>query len=411
MVTRGESVETPSVDGLGSSGAVLGSEADEVTTPCVANAGACGADAGPPEPLPCVPGPRDCSSTLDNDCNAQPDNTLDDVCRCAHGTTQARDEHPGFDGQGPCRAGSQTCTLAEGNGSSDWSPCDGAVGPLPEDSCAVAGDDSDCDGNLGESTVACGSDTDVGLCQPGTTTCVDGAFGPCVGAVGRASRYCSSPANNDCDGSPDNTIDAVCQCVPGQGNSPCSGDANLARCGNTGRCEPCQADADCGDCESGRCLAWYRDRDGDRVGDLADEERTFVALSGDSTPPTGYVAEGGDCCDLTGADQTVAATIFPRQTEFFEAEQAVCPDVTPFDYDCSGEVEFLLQEDTAEYGGSCLEIPEDECRGTGIRMWSSGTAPACGVEGAIVLCDVSTFRDISTCQAIVGAGNFRNACH
>lgn len=147
------------------------------------------------------------------------------------------------------------------------------------------------------------------------------------------------------------------------------------------------------------------------MGDLNDEERTCGAISGASTPPPGYVEAGGDCCDLGAPNTAIAATIFPGQPAFFAAAQTVCPGVAPFDYDCSDEVEFLLQEDTAEYGGSCLEIPEDDCRGAGIRMWSSGTAPACGVEGAIVLCDVSTFRGISTCQAIVGAGNFRNECH
>lgn len=435
--------EAPSpVGGLDTSGS------DDVgSSSGVARCGDAGGCAEPDAGTSCVPtGPRDCSSPLDNDCDGLPDNALDDVCRCAPLLSEPCDAHPGLDGRGPCRAGTRTCAATEGNVSSDWSVCEGAVGPGEADSCEP-GDDADCDGTPNEGcacvdglTQPCGPASDLGRCAVGVQTCADGSFGQCEGAIFPGARSCASPDDNDCDGRPDNLIDAVCQCVPGQGNGPCSEDANNARCGAAGRCEPCLSDIDCalvsggrvscnggrcvvplsppgapcqtnGDCESGRCLSWYRDRDGDTIGDLADEERTCGATNGASTPPIGYVEEGGDCCDLAGANQAVAATIFPGQPAFFATGQTVCPSVAPFDYDCSGNVEFLLQEDTAEYGGSCLEIPEDDCRGTGIRMWSSGTAPACGVLGAIVLCDVATFMGISTCQAIVGAGNFRNECH
>lgn len=179
------------------------------------------ADAGPP-PVVCVPAPRDCTSTLDIDCDGRPDNTIDDFCRCLPGTAGACDEHPGFDGRGPCTAGSRRCVAGEGNISSDWGPCEGAVGPAPEDSCAVRANDSDCDGQPGEGcscvdgeTDFCGPNTDNGICQRGTVTCVGGTFGQCVGAVSPMPRDCRSSLDNDCDGRPDNTIDGFCTCAIG----------------------------------------------------------------------------------------------------------------------------------------------------------------------------------------------------
>jgi hypothetical protein len=395
----------------------------------------------------CIPGPRDCTSPLDNDCDGRPDDDVwDDVCLCVPGLVEACEEHPDLDGRGPCRDGTRTCVSTAGNASTGWGPCEGSVGPADADSCEP-GNDADCDGTANEGcscvdgfTQSCGPASALGRCEFGVQSCEGGTIGSCEGAVFPLARNCASPGDDDCDGRPDNLIDAFCQCVPGQGNGPCSGSPNTARCGAAGRCEPCLSDVDCSlvsggrvscddgrcivpllapgatcqggaECESGRCLTWYRDRDGDLVGGSSDVVLTCAALTGTSTPPSGYVADEGDCCDLDGPNRAVAATVFPGQTAFFTGQQTVCPGVAPFDYDCSDNVEYLLQDDTAEYGGSCLEIPEDDCRGAGIRMWSSGTAPACGVLGAIVLCDVRTFMGISTCQAIVGAGNFRNECH
>lgn len=286
-------------------------------------------------------GSRDCSSAEDNDCDGQPDNVVDDVCRCTVLSTQACDEHPGLDGSGQCRAGQQECVLGEGNLSSDWGACSGGVGPSTADSCTVAGDDADCDGIPNEgcgciegATVACGPDTDEGVCQRGTSTCRNGAFTACEGAVLPGRRNCDSALDNDCDGLADDTLDGSCactigdvqacgthpdrdgngpcrpgqqrceagaqgsisrfgactgsvgpalrdsctvagddadcngtpnsgcQCIAGQGNAPCSGDANNSRCNAQGACVPCQANADCSlvsggriFCQAGSCVA------------------------------------------------------------------------------------------------------------------------------------------------------------
>lgn len=165
---------------------------------------------------------RDCTSLEDNDCDGQPDNTLDDVCRCPENGTQPCDEHPGLDGIGSCRAGVQTCLLAADNTTSDWGECTGSIAPAPADSCDVQSDDANCDGTpnggcncVEGTTIACGPETDDGICVRGTSTCTGGAFTPCEGAVNAARRDCSSPNDNDCDGSPDNTLDAVCLCEVG----------------------------------------------------------------------------------------------------------------------------------------------------------------------------------------------------
>lgn len=171
----------------------------------------------------CVPtGPRDCTSDLDNDCDGQPDNVIDDVCACLPESAEPCEAHPGLDGRGRCQAGTRTCILGEGGLSSNWGACEGSVGPGERDSCSVAGDDTDCDGvNNGGcpciegETRPCGPDTESGICQRGTQTCVNGTYGQCVGAVFPASRNCSSNQDNDCDGRPDNAVDNVCTCTIG----------------------------------------------------------------------------------------------------------------------------------------------------------------------------------------------------
>lgn len=196
----------------------------------------------------CTPrGARDCTSSFDNDCDGQADDVLDDTCRCVPGSQEPCDEHPGLDGRGPCRAGTRTCVLAADNASSGWSSCQGAVAPGEADSCSISGDDSDCDGTPNGScpcvegeTTPCGPSTDFGVCERGTSTCVNGAFSACQGAVFPEPRSCASSADNDCDGRPDNTIDAVCTCVIGDtqvcGEHP--GQDGLGRCvAGQRRCE------------------------------------------------------------------------------------------------------------------------------------------------------------------------------
>jgi hypothetical protein len=174
-----------------------------------------------------MPAQRDCSSPLDNDCDGLPDNTVDDACLCVvsmnGGSAVGMDEpcnvHPGFDGNGPCIAGRRTCELSADRRTSDWGECVGGVGPVPQDSCTVRNDDSDCDGRpngnctcIEGEVIACGPSAAVGICKKGTSTCVNGRFSDCSGAVYPKQRDCSSPLDNDCSGAADNTLDGTCTC-------------------------------------------------------------------------------------------------------------------------------------------------------------------------------------------------------
>jgi Cys-rich repeat protein len=105
-----------------------------------------------------LPAARDCGSSADNDCNGTPDNTVDNVCTCAVGSIEACSEHA-EDGVGLCRAGQRTC---------------------------VAGTDRS-----------------------------SSTFGACVGAIGPTPRLCTSSADNDCNGTADNTLDTTCVCAIG----------------------------------------------------------------------------------------------------------------------------------------------------------------------------------------------------
>lgn len=170
-----------------------------------------------------LPGARDCSSELDNDCDGRPDNSVDDVCRCISGTREPCGTHPGFDGNGACAAGARSCVLSADKLSSDWGECAGSVGPAAKDSCSVPGDDSDCDGtpNSGCScvegqTVDCGPTVALGICIVGKATCHDNKLGACVGAVTAKSRDCRSHLDNDCDGTADDETEGFCTCTVGE---------------------------------------------------------------------------------------------------------------------------------------------------------------------------------------------------
>jgi Cys-rich repeat protein len=154
------------------------------------------------------PSTRLCNSTADNDCNGVADNILDTVCKCQIATVQACDQHPGLDNIGRCRAGQQLCVAGANNASSSFSACAGAIGPAAADSCAVAGDDSNCDGipNTGCKCVAgdnepCTSPTASKCSTAGT--CVACTVNADCGLLG-ALKVCSAGACVEC------TVDADC---------------------------------------------------------------------------------------------------------------------------------------------------------------------------------------------------------
>lgn len=129
---------------------------------------------------------RDCTSANDNDCDGSADNKIDTICKCASGSSQACGTHPGADGKGPCKAGTQSCVVAADKTSSTFGTCTGSVGPAATDTC-VANNDDNCSGvaNDGCSCVNGVTVRACGYCGDGSQTCTDGkanAWGTCTGA-------------------------------------------------------------------------------------------------------------------------------------------------------------------------------------------------------------------------------------
>ena len=101
--------------------------------------------------------------------------------------------------EGLCSSGVRECVLGK------WTPCAGAVPPVPE---GCDGKDNDCDGEVDEGGVCgagCGEGAlrpcgaDVGACQAGVQRCSGGSWRECTGSVPGDTERCDA-ADNDCDG-------------------------------------------------------------------------------------------------------------------------------------------------------------------------------------------------------------------
>ncbi len=157
-----ESAGAPSASGLGGSSAggssSVSGECEEGTVRSCSESGALGACAAGQQrcqnrrwsPCSIAPGSRRCSAAADADCDGRADNQIDNVCQCAVGARRSCAEHPGKDGHGPCKAGTQSCELASDGASSRWGECLGAVAPRAADACDVPGDDANCNGIASE---------------------------------------------------------------------------------------------------------------------------------------------------------------------------------------------------------------------------------------------------------------------
>jgi len=149
--------------------------------------------------------------------------------------------------RGVCSGARQRC-----GGDAGWIPCEASDFPASyePDETTCDGLDNDCDGAPDEACPCvvgdereCGSD--VGECRPGAQSCEVEGWGECVGAVEPAEEVCDG-LDNDCSGAPDD-------------------DATDAP-------------------------TWYRDADGDGVGDAGDSLRQCDR-------PDGFVEVAGDCDD------------------------------------------------------------------------------------------------------------------
>ncbi len=149
---------------------------------------------------------------MDRDCDGNPNST----CACTRGMTRSCYEGPmGTAGVGACRAGMQTCASDPTGMGVAWSRCEGQTVP-GRDLCD--GLDRDCDGNpntactctLGASrpcyTGPAGT-SGVGVCRPGTQTCVGatGGMGTMWGACANevrpgAMEICGNTLDDNCNG-------------------------------------------------------------------------------------------------------------------------------------------------------------------------------------------------------------------
>ena len=157
-----------------------------------------------------APAARNCTSAADNNCDGRADNLIDTVCACEIGTTRACETHPGLDDIGSCRAGVQLCIAGPNNSTATYGECTNSVGPAAADTCAVRGNDADCDGLPNE---GCG----------------------CITAEG----------NEGCSTNPAASVCSAGTCVACKVNADCRLVTGLQFC-SAGLCVACTADLDCG---------------------------------------------------------------------------------------------------------------------------------------------------------------------
>ncbi len=160
-----------------------------------------GACMGGQDPLP-----RDCTSPYDNNCDGQADNTLDNVCTCAVGSTAPCQAHPGYDGVGICQAGSTTCVAGAGNSSSAYGACSGSVGPDNSGGHTGAGWngswDWNCDGQITQSqswATFVPYNASYGSCSSASTysaVCATYTAGTCPTAAPYKGYHCSGNSPN-----------------------------------------------------------------------------------------------------------------------------------------------------------------------------------------------------------------------
>jgi hypothetical protein len=157
-----------------------------------------------------------CEPGADESCNGKPN----EGCPCTDSESRACGSNTGN-----CRRGTQTC---EGGA---WSQCEGGIKAAAQDSCALVGDDANCNGTANDGCVCVGNATeDCNDC--GTRSCNPTlrAWGKCTAAQApAASRCATSKTLQICDSAgrwqptPCTSADSHCtsRCEDGAGSAGC----------------------------------------------------------------------------------------------------------------------------------------------------------------------------------------------
>lgn len=198
-----------------------------------------------------TPKVEDCTTADDDDCDGTPNQVA--VCICVPGTTaNCYTGTAATQNVGACKDGLKTC---DPDGKA-YGACAGEVTPIAED-CATLADDN-CDGVANEASAGCtciagtmsacyggpAGTQNVGVCKGGMWTCnANGmGYGPCVGEITPVAEDCTTPADDDCNGTP-NQAAAGCVCAPGTSAACYTGPAGTQ---NVGAChdgmKTCNAD-------------------------------------------------------------------------------------------------------------------------------------------------------------------------
>ncbi|HVZ88934.1 MAG TPA: hypothetical protein VHG72_18340 [Polyangia bacterium] len=234
------------------------------------------------------------------------------LCGCPNRNSDPEPDAGGAGGTAGA-AGRGTVDPAGGAGGAAY-PAGGAGGESPKLPAPDAGA-----ANLGGKPIAeaCAANSECasGFCVDSVccSTICDGQCSICnpPGALG----YCTARLTGD-----DTTSSDPCT-----GAHTCSiaiAVLNLPAC----RLKDLQACKVNADCASLNCVTFYVDHDGDGYG----ETNTTIQFCEEpgAAPPTGYVAQGGDCCDSD-------ANAFPGQTKYFTAADG-CGS---WDFNCDGAIE------------------------------------------------------------------------
>lgn len=274
------------------------------------------------------PGLTEICDELDNNCNAEIDETFSDLgSACSDGVGMCLNT-----GTKICSADGQSTICSATAHDPVTEICDGSL-------------DEDCDGTVDEGCDCTNGETKscndqwagIGICLQGTQACTDGVWGECLGAVYPTTEICDGLDNN-CNGQTDETFSNLNDiCLVGVGKCQasgfymCSADLGNTMCsvtpGTPDEIETCgnQIDDDCdgavdenctsgpvcgnGNVESGETCDDGNVVSGDGCSATCQEESSTEPVCGNQIIETGEECDdgnttSGDLCSATCQNET-----------------------------------------------------------------------------------------------------------